>query len=530
MPARLVQVTILNNSDYPVVWQDDGRVHGFWQDPWYPSNLKNLKRGEQGTFRLESGGVATGVEGWALFKIDIPFATNVGVRTEFFRLDFDRAYIEFTSFKGGIDYTLKDPRTDDAPHTGPQLANVFSRGSSDIANIDSSPFEFVAGLPLGVPGGLFLLPNESIAKHVAWFVEVRNTVEVSTLPLVVAKSDSILYAVTPRVEASGFSETLPASALDQPGPGRGTPASGGDLLWARHEGRQDETFKWDGPEKVGTRWDGLAKVFSAGSGILYGVTPRVDPVFSAGVLKVDEAGGHVGGNILTPGSGGDLMWFRHVGREDGSFRWEGPRRVGIRWDGFKHLFADGEGAIYGIEENGDLMWFHHVGREDGSFVWQGPKKVGTGWGGLTKVFSGGDGIIYAVTPKVHEERHRTGGTVASSGGDLVWYRHLGHSDGSFRWEGPKTVGIGWDGLKEVFCDEQGILYGITPTVAASLASDTLALSSSGGLVGNFTPASGGDLMWYRHIGWQDGSFHWAEPKKVGTGWGSLAKVFSGGVV
>jgi len=99
MPARLVQVTILNNSDYPIVWQDDGRDHGFWQEPWYPSNIKNLKKGEQASFRLESGGIATGVKGWVLFKVDVPAASNVGARAEFFRLDFERAYIEVSPFQ-----------------------------------------------------------------------------------------------------------------------------------------------------------------------------------------------------------------------------------------------------------------------------------------------------------------------------------------------------------------------------------------------------------------------------------------------
>ena len=92
MPARLFQVTILNSSDFPVRWVDDGRPHGFWQDPWYPSNIKNLLKGQAATFRLESGGIATGVEGWALFKIDIPSAEVDGPRTEFFRLDFKRPY------------------------------------------------------------------------------------------------------------------------------------------------------------------------------------------------------------------------------------------------------------------------------------------------------------------------------------------------------------------------------------------------------------------------------------------------------
>lgn len=53
MPARLVQVTIVNRSAFPIIWQDDGREHGFWQEPWYPSNIKALNPGQQASFRLE---------------------------------------------------------------------------------------------------------------------------------------------------------------------------------------------------------------------------------------------------------------------------------------------------------------------------------------------------------------------------------------------------------------------------------------------------------------------------------------------
>ena len=38
-------------------------------------------------------------------------------------------------------------------------------------------------------------------------------------------------------------------------------------------------------------------------------------------------------------------------------------------------------VIYGITDNGELKWYRHVGQEDGSFRWEGPKNVGTGWGG-----------------------------------------------------------------------------------------------------------------------------------------------------
>jgi len=81
-----------------------------------------------------------------------------------------------------------------------------------------------------------------------------------------------------------------------------------------------------------------------------------------------------------------------------------------------------------------------LGRDDGTFRWDGPKKVGSGWGGFTKLFSGGDGVIYAV----------------QDNGDLVWYRHDGHNDGSFRWAAAaaKKVGSGWYKftLKQVFTD------------------------------------------------------------------------------
>lgn len=517
MPARLIQVTILNNSDYPIVWLDDGRNDGFWQEPWYPSNIKNLKPGEQASFRLESGGLATGVDGWALFKVDVPFASNVGVRTEYFRLNFDRAYIETEPFhperKERIEYWHRDPRTNDVPHPGPSLAFVQNMGAGDMTNMDSSPFEFIPALPGQILTSPLFLLNETFAKHVAWVVEVHNGARDAKLPLKVA-TKNIIYAVTPRVKPL-------AQITGGPRP------SGGDLMWFRHDGRLDGSFKWEGPEKVGSRWDAFKQVFSGGDGIVYGVTPRVEATYSSDVSD-PVSGGQVNTG-LTPASGRDLLWYRHVGRKDGSFRWQGPQRVGFRWDVFKHVFSGGDGIIYGIQENGDLMWYRHVGRADGSFLWKGPKKVGLGWGELTQVFSGGDGIIYGVTPRSVAAVPITGGPTQAPGGDLLWFRHLGREDGSFNWDGPRKVGSGWNGLRHLFSDGNGIIYGVTPTVEASILSSVSNLES-GGHNPTFTRASGGDLMWYHHIGREAGTFKWEGPKKVGTGWGELEQLFSGGVL
>jgi Tachylectin len=40
----------------------------------------------------------------------------------------------------------------------------------------------------------------------------------------------------------------------------------------------------------------------------------------------------------------------------------------------------------------------------------------------------------------------------------------------------------------------------------------------------------GDLLWYKHLGYRDGSFTWeaSSGKKVGNGWTDFYAVFSGG--
>src|SRR5206468_2206488 len=99
--------------------------------------------------------------------------------------------------------------------------------------------------------------------------------------------------------------------------------------------------------------------------------------------------------------------------------------------------------------------FRHLGREDGTFRWDGPKKVGSGWSAFTQAFSGGDRIIYGITAVVEARVHIADPTTPASGGDLMWFRHLGREDGTFRWDGPKKVGSGWGPLQHVFSGGDG---------------------------------------------------------------------------
>ncbi len=234
----------------------------------------------------------------------------------------------------------------------------------------------------------------------------------------------------------------------------------GDLLWYRHDGRDDGSFVWapESGRKVGNGWN-VKQAFSGDDGVIYAL--------------IDN---------------GDLLWYRHDGRGDGSFAWApgAGRRVGNGWN-VKQAFSSGSGVIYALLDNGDLLWNRHDGRGDGSFVWASDtgRRVGSGWN-VKQAFSGDDGVIYALLDN----------------GDLLWNRHDGRGDGSFAWASDtgRRVGNGWN-VKQVFSGGAGVIYALLDN---------------------------GDLLWNRHDGRGDGSFVWASDtgRKVGSGW-NAKQAFSG---
>jgi len=187
------------------------------------------------------------------------------------------------------------------------------------------------------------------------------------------------------------------------------------------------------------------------------------------------------GVIYGVGQAGQLMWWRHKGREDIASGWEGPKKVGSGWGNFKDVFSGDDGVIYGVQPNGDLMWYRHGGYATGTPGVTGPKKVGTGWAGFKDVFSGGGGVIYGVLPN----------------GDLMWYRHGGYATGTAGMAGPKKVGTGWNGFTRVFSGGDGVIYGVLPN---------------------------GDLQWYRHGGYATGTPGIVGPLKVGHGWAGFKQI------
>lgn len=176
----------------------------------------------------------------------------------------------------------------------------------------------------------------------------------------------------------------------------------------------------------------------------------------------------------------ELKWYKHDGRNDGSYAWSAKSGGSVRDDwNFKQTFSAGGGVIYGIDDAEDLFWYQHSGFADGSTGWAANSgiKIGNGWE-FKHVFSGEGGVIYAI----------------DAAGDLWWYRHDGYADGTNRWAANtgRKVGNGWN-FKQVFSGGNGIIYAIDDA---------------------------GDLWWYRHTGFADGTNAWDErsQRKIGNGW------------
>ena len=123
-------------------------------------------------------------------------------------------------------------------------------------------------------------------------------------------------------------------------------------------------------------------------------------------------------------------------------------------------------------------------KDNAASEWQGPRVVGKGWNGFREVIPAGGNSLF----------------VLRDDGRLLWYRHDGFNDGSVNWQGPVDVGNGWTFAK-VFSGGEGIVYAIKDD---------------------------GTLVWYRNVNYSSATHAWSGPRVVGSGWGGFKDVFSEG--
>ena len=180
---------------------------------------------------------------------------------------------------------------------------------------------------------------------------------------------------------------------------------------------------------------------------------------------------------------GDLIWYR---KDTGTSPWQGAKRVGNGWEGFKDVIPAGGNSVYALTNDGNLVWYQHNGFNDGSRTWKGPVNLGR-IGIFSKIFSGGEGMIYAL----------------KDDGTLLWYRHGGYADGggANTLSAPRAVGSGWQNFRDIFSTGEGKVYAVK---------------------------ADGTLLLYQHIGYATGERSWSQPRQVGTGWGNFQQLVPAG--
>ena len=406
MAAREFHGIIYNTWDPPLRRVDDECDSGQWQDPWYPSNIAGgtgkINPQQRGEWRSESSSYfAEGTSGWVRWVVSVLEISEGTEHDEYVQVNWSIPFwqhINKVNITSAVSRTNPDPKDvfytpDPKP---PILELVAWRRTADgtlALPVGEDDRELGLTQQAGSLVSTFFIPNSVIVEHaIVPFTLRRRSTNKSQVaePLVQTRPKGIVYAVTSVVPAT--LPTLVGTSVIGIGFGGsgGHRTSGGDLTWARHIGREDGSFRWEGPKTVGTGWGGFEHVFSGGDGIIYAITPVV-PATLPTLVGTSVTGIAFGGRGEQPASGGDLLWYRHVGSADGSFEWEGPKKVGTGWGGFEHVFSGGDGIIYVVTRSvpassptdigpgmggrpasgGDLMWAHHIGREDGSFKMAG---------------------------------------------------------------------------------------------------------------------------------------------------------------
>ncbi len=197
-------------------------------------------------------------------------------------------------------------------------------------------------------------------------------------------------------------------------------------------------------------------------------------------------------------TGNGMLIWRRIGSSNKTLNpvpvFEARSPAGSGWSRMKNVFSTGEGIIYGVDPDGNLIWYHHLNNLNGfadtgaeAARWE-QHAVGSGWGGFVRLFSPGKGVIYAVKPD----------------GTLLWYKHAGYLTGARigepnPWLGPRQVRTGWNGFTSVFAGTEGDIYAVN---------------------------SNGELIFYKHDGWEFGGANWEAPVKLSDGWDKYGIAFA----
>lgn len=201
------------------------------------------------------------------------------------------------------------------------------------------------------------------------------------------------------------------------------------------------------------------------------------------------------GTVYSLSVTGTLFWYRYNEQRTGSQEWANNGRgipVGYGWDELQSITCVDSGIFYAINRNGELLYYRHIDWQTGKGEWSNRgsgRIIGRGWGNYRSILGGGEGIIYAI----------------KKNGELAWYRHNGWKSGREDWENDgkeMLIGKGWNDYVSIISAGHGIIYGLK---------------------------GDGELFWYFHEGWKDGTSGWANQgtgRLVGKKWDVYQQIFA----
>lgn len=175
MPARLAQITIRNNTSFPLRWITDSDDTTTWQDPWFPSKLDGLPPGQQASFRSESdgalfGGIMVGTEGSAVFEVGRPVSQQFAGPADRLTVTWDIPYIgrpdcDAKVIKGGNQVVSAIAK----------VVGVLNMEATSRQEFGWEFLEALANLPLG-------WASEVSPNALEFIIEVRDTAGVNLFP------------------------------------------------------------------------------------------------------------------------------------------------------------------------------------------------------------------------------------------------------------------------------------------------------------------------------------------------------------
>lgn len=151
--------------------------------------------------------------------------------------------------------------------------------------------------------------------------------------------------------------------------------------------------------------------------------------------------------------------------------------------------------------------------------WEGPKTVGSGWQNFRDV-------IPAATTSVSPNVSGASFYAVTKEGSLLWYRHDGFASGEPKWKGPVQVGTGWQNFKQIVPAGDGVVYGIGTDGSLRWYKQTDVADPSAPLTafgGGGVSGPAGTLKQRITV-----PSHWTGPNVVGSGWAHFVHVFSTG--